>query len=89
MLRCHYRDFNGTGRHMVDIPRIIFFAQRGYRAKGPFMGGHEVNRESHDAGFSGKIPFSQTHPIRRSLRLDNLQRLPRRAPCYPRFAPPA
>ena len=28
---------------MVDIARIIFFAQRGYWAKGPFMDGHETS----------------------------------------------
>jgi hypothetical protein len=27
-------------RHMVDIPRIKFFAQRRYRANWPFMDGH-------------------------------------------------
>ncbi len=27
---------------MVDIPRIIFFAQRGYGAKGPFLDSHEL-----------------------------------------------
>jgi hypothetical protein len=26
--------------HMVGIPRITFFAQRGYRAKLPFVDGH-------------------------------------------------
>jgi len=27
-------------RHMVDIPRIKFFAQRRYRANWPFLDGH-------------------------------------------------
>jgi hypothetical protein len=29
-------------RHMVDIPRIKFFAQRRYRANWPFMDGHSL-----------------------------------------------
>jgi hypothetical protein len=29
-------------RHMVDIPRIKFFAQRRYRANWPFVDGHEL-----------------------------------------------
>jgi hypothetical protein len=31
-------------RHMVDIPRIKFFAQRRYRANWSFMDGHSLFR---------------------------------------------
>jgi hypothetical protein len=34
-------------RHMVDIPRIKFFAQRRYRANWPFVDGHELGAMSH------------------------------------------
>jgi hypothetical protein len=33
-------------RHMVDIPRNPFFAQRRYRANWPFMDGHDLNTEN-------------------------------------------
>jgi hypothetical protein len=31
-------------RHMVDIPRIKFFAQRRYRANWSFLDGHEIGK---------------------------------------------
>jgi hypothetical protein len=32
-------------RHMVDIPRIKFFAQHRYRENWPFMDGHELEQQ--------------------------------------------
>jgi len=31
-LRCHYREFHRAGRHIVDIPRIIFLGMTWLRA---------------------------------------------------------